>query len=71
MRLNNDPHHPLVQQVKSNCVLQDDNPARLYTQQATGFLRENATNDPQGQLTIWQFRWGEGSMVVAAAEAAI
>jgi hypothetical protein len=45
--LNNDPHHPLVQQVKNNCGLQDDNQARMYTQQATGLLRENANNDPQ------------------------
>jgi hypothetical protein len=29
--LNNDPHHPLVQQVKNKCGLQDDNQARMYT----------------------------------------
>src|ERR671929_427193 len=33
----NDPRHPLVQQVQNNCGLQDDNQARTYTQQATGF----------------------------------
>src|ERR671910_1498928 len=46
--LNNDLLHPLVQQVKNNCGLQDDNnQARMYTQQATGLLaRENANNDP-------------------------
>ena len=53
----NDPRHPLVQQVKNNAGLQDDNQARMYTQQATGLLRENANNDPQGlRLTTWQFR---------------
>jgi hypothetical protein len=36
-----------LQQVKNNCGLQDDNQARLYTQQATGLLRDNANNDPQ------------------------
>jgi hypothetical protein len=43
----NDPRHPLVQEVKNNCGLQDDNQARMYTQQATGLLRQNANNDPQ------------------------
>ena len=29
----------------------------MYTQQATGLLRENANNDPQGMsLAIWKFR---------------
>jgi hypothetical protein len=51
--LNNDPRHPLVQQVKSNCGLQDDNQARMYTQQATGLLRENANNDPQGMSSLF------------------
>jgi hypothetical protein len=51
--LNNDPRHPLVQQVKNNCGLQDDNQARMYTQQATGFLRENANNDPQGLSSLF------------------
>jgi hypothetical protein len=41
-----------VQQVKNNCGLQDDNQARMYTQQATGFLRENANNDPQGLSSL-------------------
>ena len=50
--LNNDPRHPLVQQVKNNCGLQDDNQARMYTQQATGLLRENANNDPQGLSSL-------------------
>jgi hypothetical protein len=49
----NDPRHPLVQQVKNNCGLQDDNQARMYTQQATGFLRENANNDPQGLSSLF------------------
>jgi hypothetical protein len=52
--LNNDPHHPLIQQVKNNCGLQDDNQARMYTQQATGSLRENANNDPQGLSSIFR-----------------
>jgi hypothetical protein len=51
--LNNDPRHPLVQQVKNNCGLQDDNQARMYTQQATGLLRENANNDPQGISSLF------------------
>jgi hypothetical protein len=51
--LNNDPRHPLVQQVKSNCGFQDDNQARMYTQQATGLLRENANNDPQGMSSLF------------------
>jgi hypothetical protein len=50
--LNDDPRHPLVQQVKNNCGLQDDNQARMYTQQATGLLRENANNDPQGMSSL-------------------
>ena len=58
--LNNDPHHPLVQQVKNNCRLQDDNQARMYTQQATGFLRENANNDPQGLSSIFGSFGGMG-----------
>jgi hypothetical protein len=49
----NDPRHPLVQQVKNNCGLQDDNQARMYTQQATGFLRENVNNDPQGLSSLF------------------
>jgi hypothetical protein len=51
--LNNDSHHPLIQQVKNNCGLQDDNQARMYTQQATGFLRENANNDTQGLSSLF------------------
>ena len=49
----NDPRHPLVQQVKNNCGLQDDNQARMYTQQATGFLGEHANNDPQGLSSLF------------------
>jgi hypothetical protein len=49
----NDPRHPLVQQVKNNCGFQDDNQARMYTQQATGLLRENANNDPQGLSSLF------------------
>jgi hypothetical protein len=51
--LNNDSHHPLIHQVKNNCRLQDDNQARMYTQQATGFLIENANNDPQGLSSLF------------------
>ena len=51
--LNNDSHHPLIQQIKNNCGLQDDNQARMYTQHATGFLRENAKNDPQGLSSLF------------------
>jgi hypothetical protein len=58
--LNNDPHHPLVQQVKNNCGIQDDNQARMYTQQATGFLSEHANNDPQGLSSIFGSFGGGG-----------
>ena len=59
--LNNDPRHPLVQQVKNNCGLQDENQARMYTQQATGLLRENANNDPQGMSSLFgSFGGGAG-----------
>jgi hypothetical protein len=49
----NDPRHQLVQQVKNNCGLQDNNQARMYTQQATGLLRENSNNDPQGLSSLF------------------
>src|SRR5688500_3980443 len=58
--LNNDPRHPLVQQVKNNCGLQDENQARMYTQQATGLLRENANNDPQGLSSLFDSFGGGG-----------
>ena len=58
--LNNDPHHPLVQQVKNNCGLQDDNQARMYTKQATGFLSEHANNDPQGLSSLFGSLGGVG-----------
>jgi hypothetical protein len=58
--LNNDPRHPLVQQVKNNCGFQDDNQARMYTQQATGLLRENANNDPQGMSSLFGSFLGGG-----------
>ena len=58
--INNDPRHPLVQQVKNNCGLQDDNQARMYTQQATGLLRENANNDPQGLSSLFGSLGGGG-----------
>ena len=58
--INNDPLHPLVQQVKNNCSLQDDNQARMYTQQATGLLRENANNDPQGMSSLFGSFGGGG-----------
>jgi hypothetical protein len=60
--LNNDPRHPLVQQVKNNCGLQDDNQARMYTQQATGLLRENANNDPQGMSSLFGSFGGAGGL---------
>ncbi|MFL6478042.1 MAG: hypothetical protein ACJ70Z_06805 [Nitrososphaera sp.] len=60
--LNNDPHHPLVQQVKNNCGLQDDNQARMYTQQATGFLSEHANNDPQGLSSLFGSLGGGGGL---------
>ncbi len=59
--LNNDPRHPLVQQVKNNCGLQDDNQARMYTQQATGFLSEHANNDPQGLSSLFGSLGGGGT----------
>src|SRR5215210_2413995 len=58
--INNDPRHPLVQQVKNNCGLQDDNQARMDTQQATGLLRENANNDPQGMSSLFGSFGGAG-----------
>jgi hypothetical protein len=58
--INNDPRHPLVQQVKNNCGLQDDNQARMYTQQATGLLRENTNNDPQGMSSLFGSFGGGG-----------
>jgi hypothetical protein len=58
--INYDPRHPLVQQVKNNCGLQDDNQARMYTQQATGLLRENANNDPQGMSSLFGSFGGAG-----------
>jgi hypothetical protein len=58
--INNDPRHPLVQQVKNNCGLQDDNQARMYTQQATGLLRENANNDQQGMSSLFGSFGGGG-----------
>jgi hypothetical protein len=60
--LNNDPNHPLVQQVKNNCGLQDDNQARMYTQQATGFLSEHANNDPQGLSSLFGSLGGGGGV---------
>ena len=51
--IGNDPRHPLVQQVKQNCGFQDDNQARMYTQQATGLLREHANNNPQGLSSLF------------------
>ncbi|HYY66835.1 MAG TPA: hypothetical protein VE572_00660 [Nitrososphaeraceae archaeon] len=56
----NDPRHSLVQQVKNNCGFQDDNQARMYTQQATGLLRENANNDPQGVSSLFGSLGGGG-----------
>src|SRR5918999_1884470 len=55
-----DSRHPLVQQVKNNCGLQDDNQARMYTQQATGLLRENTNNDPQGLSSLFGSFGGGG-----------
>jgi hypothetical protein len=55
-----DSRHPLVQQVKNNCGLQDDNQARMYTQQATGFLSEHANNDPQGLSSLFGSFGGGG-----------
>jgi hypothetical protein len=56
----NDPRHPLVQQVKNNCGIQDDNQARMYTQQATGLLSEHANNDPQGLSSLFGSLGGGG-----------
>lgn len=46
-QVNNDPNHPLVQQVRSNTGMQDNNQARLYTQQAINTLNDHADNNPQ------------------------
>jgi hypothetical protein len=70
--LNNDPRHPLVQQVKNNCGFQDDNQARMYTQQATGQLRENANNDPQGLSSLFgNFLGGGGGAAVGQQQGGI
>jgi hypothetical protein len=58
----NDPRHPLVQQVKNNCGIQDDNQARMYTQQATGLLSEHANNDPQGLSSLFGSLGGGGGL---------
>lgn len=47
-----DPSHPLVQQVKDNSGIQDQNQAKQYTQQAIGLLKEHAGNDPQGLSSL-------------------
>ena len=49
----NDPNHPLVQQVKNDSGLQDNNQARQYTQQAIGMLNEHADNNPQGLQSMF------------------
>jgi hypothetical protein len=69
--LNNDPRHPLVQQVKNNCGFQDDNQARMYTQQATGLLRENANNDPQGLSSLFGNFLGGGGAAVGQQQGGI
>ncbi|MFL6485408.1 MAG: hypothetical protein ACJ71D_01670, partial [Nitrososphaera sp.] len=48
--------------VKNNCGLQDDNQARMYTQQATGFLSEHANNDPQGLSSLFGSLGGGGGL---------
>src|SRR5919205_613965 len=47
-QVNDDPNHPLTQQVKNDSGLQDNNQARQYTQQAVSMLNEHADNNPQG-----------------------
>ena len=49
-----------MQQVKNNCGLQDENQARMYTQDATGLLRDNANNDPQGLSSLFGSIGGGG-----------
>jgi hypothetical protein len=60
--LNNDPRHPLVQQVKNNCSAykMTIRGKDVYTQQATGLLRENANNDPQGLSSLFGSFGGGG-----------
>jgi hypothetical protein len=50
---NNDPNHPLVQQVKNDSGLQDNIQARQYTQQALSMLNEHADNNPQGLQSMF------------------
>lgn len=49
-----DPNNDLVQQVKRNCHLQDDNQARQYTQQAVNVLREDTDREPQGLQSVFR-----------------
>jgi hypothetical protein len=50
----NNPNDGLVQMVKHNCNLKDDNQARQYTQQAVDVLKEDTDNEPQGLQSVFQ-----------------
>jgi hypothetical protein len=57
----NDSNHPLVQKVKNQTGMKDDNQARQYTQQAIGVIQDHANKDSQafGSL-IGSFLGGGG-----------
>lgn len=46
-QVSNDPNHPLIQQVRSDAGLQDNNQAKQYTQQALNTLNDHTENNPQ------------------------
>ncbi|AIF83829.1 hypothetical protein NTE_01768 [Candidatus Nitrososphaera evergladensis SR1] len=48
----NDPGNPLVQQVKKDGGLNDDNQARQYTQQTVDVLKESANKDSAGLSSL-------------------
>ncbi|UVS69632.1 hypothetical protein [Nitrososphaera viennensis] len=48
----NDPGNPLVQQVKKDGGLNDDNQARQYTQQAVDVPKESASKDSAGLSSL-------------------
>jgi hypothetical protein len=51
--LNNDPRHPLVQQVKITAAYNMTIKQDRYMQHATGMIRENANNGPQGMRSLF------------------
>jgi hypothetical protein len=48
------PNDGLVQMVKRNCNLKDDQEAQKYTQQAVKVLQEDTDNEPQGLQSVFR-----------------